>query len=76
MQKIEPCWFGDRQIIYVRIERPDHNGPGGARHFVVYGHSLDKVVKEVTDGLAASFGWHGGGRVRKGRPPKARKGKR
>ena len=70
--KVDPCWFGDRKVVYVRVELPDHKGPGAAKHFVVYGHSLDKVSEKVFASLAKEFGWHGGGHRRAGRPPKKR----
>lgn len=68
--KIEPCWFGDRKVIYVQVEDPSHKGSGRQKHFVVYGHSLDRVTSEVFNALGKIFGWHGGGSPRRGRPPK------
>jgi hypothetical protein len=67
--RIEPCWFGERKIVYVRVLRPDHDGRGHTRNFVVYGKTVDQVAVEVSRGLAKSFGYHGGGHVRRGRPP-------
>lgn len=70
--KIEPCWFGDRKVIYVQVEDPSHKGSGRQKHFVVYGHSLDRVTSEVFNALGRIFGWHGGGSPRRGRPRKKR----
>lgn len=71
--KIDPCWFGERKVVYVQVEEPNHRGRGRQKHFVIYGHSLDRVASEVFQGLAKVFGWHGGGSQRRGRPPKKRR---
>lgn len=71
--KVDPCWFGERKVVYVQVEEPHHKGSGRQKHFVVYGHTLDKVATEVFRGLAKVFGWHGGGHQRKGRPLKKRR---
>lgn len=65
--KVDPCWFGERRVVYVRVELPDHRGGDKTKHFVVHGHSLDRVTSEVFRALAKAFGWHGGGHPRIGR---------
>jgi hypothetical protein len=68
--KIDPCWFGERKVVYVRVELPSHKDRASTAHFVVYGHSVDKVADKVFSALAREFGWHGGGHPRVGRTPK------
>lgn len=70
MNKIDPCWFGKRQIVYVTVTLPSHLGRDSIRNFVVYGHSITRVSDEIFRSLSKIFGWHGGGHVRKGRKPK------
>lgn len=70
--KIDPCWFGNRQVVYVHVRLPNHKDKGASKHFIVYGHSLDRVTSEVFHALRKAFGWHGGGHPRIGRSGKKR----
>ena len=67
---LEPCYYGERKIIYVQIRYPDHEN--GNKMFSVYGRSFKEVIKAIDKGLTAAFGKVGakrpGGRPKKAKP--------
>lgn len=64
MNKISACYYGDRRVIYVKIQHPDP--VNGNKMLSVYGHSMKDVLKAIDEGLTRAFG-----KVGKGRPKRA-----
>lgn len=67
-KKLENCFYGRRQVVYVQIQQPTHRGEP-QKHLSVYGQSLERVIKVVDGALAKAFGKTGVGRP-PGRPRK------
>lgn len=66
--RLEPCYYGRREVVYVSITSVNRSE---SRNLSVYGHSHDQVVRAIDEGLSARFGKTGGPRP-KGRPKRAK----
>jgi hypothetical protein len=71
---LEPCYYGDRKVIYIKISYPDHKN--GIKSLTVYGRTFKEVVTAIDKGLTSSFGKVGAkrpaGRPRKPNPNRMR----
>lgn len=54
MSNLEPCYYGDRKVIYVQVRHPD--AAKGSKMISVYGHSMNDVLKVIDEGLTKAFG--------------------
>lgn len=53
MRRLENCYYGQRQVIYVTITTVDRKT---SRNLSVYGHTHEQVIQAVDSGLTQAFG--------------------
>lgn len=66
--RLEPCYYGRRQVVYVTISSVDRRK---SKSVSVYGETHDQVVRTIDMALTNRFGKTGAPRP-KGRPRRAK----